>query len=454
MGIKSNITDKSTGISAEVCENWNGSTERKSLVVATRPLKYFENSVKFFTNDDYGIDINQDVSAGGTPEIVHDGIDLSKWTASDIVGGGESTFDNDDHAHEGIITVVDYSLIDAADSFTINTTTRAETDWTAETSNTVTATNIAADINTNVTGFSASSSAGVVTVTADSGYDITTFETNADAGEMTATGQSIKIDNSPLNDTFQFDKGSDLDCTGYVSITMWVYVDKDWKSGDSVELYGWDTGTGLQVGDAVGLEDYFNWGSFDEWNKITIPLTDMGVLASSTTLDALRVKQSTIEGKAPKYYIDSIQFEQTGTPVAFTLQPDKGTWLYVNEFTISIADALASTLENAGLPVLAYNKMLGETLVSGIDYSRTQNGEIKFTQTIKSIMDLLQLPNTEITAQGSDGTNTFVTIRAAHHYPIILKAEDDDILSWTISEDLSGLLQLRISAGCKEEKRT
>ena len=103
--------------------------------------------------------------------------------------------------------------------------------------------------------------------------------------------------------------------------------------------------------------------------------------------------------------------------------------------------------------MLAYNKLLGETLVSGIDYTRTQDDEIVFTRTIKSILDLLQLPGTEITAQGSDGTNTFITIRATHSEPLILKSEDDDVLSWTISDDLSGLLQLRISAGCYEEIR-
>jgi len=234
---------------------------------------------------------------------------------------------------------------------------------------------------------------------------------------------------------------------------MWVYVDKDWKENDSIEISGYDTGTGFQIGDAVALENYFQYGDYDTWHKITIPLTDMGALATSTTLDALRVKQSSTEGKGPKYYLDDIQFEETGTPVAFTLKPDKGTWLYIEEFTFSFADTLASTLLNAGLPNLAYNKLLGETLLSGITYQREQDGKIVFTRTIKSILDLLQLPHTEITAQGSDGTNSFVTIRAEHNYPIILKSEHKDVLSWTISEDLSGLLQFRISAGCRMEQR-
>ena len=92
-------------------------------------------------------------------------------------------------------------------------------------------------------------------------------------------------------------------------------------------------------------------------------------------------------------------------------------------------------------------------MVVGLNYTRVSKNITNFSQTILSIMDLLQLPNTEVTAQGSDGTNTFITIRAKHGSPLILKSEQDDILSWTISEDLSGLLQLRISAGCRVEKR-
>ena len=65
----------------------------------------------------------------------------------------------------------------------------------------------------------------------------------------------------------------------------------------------------------------------------------------------------------------------------------------------------------------------------------------------------MQLPGTEITATGSDGTNTWVTFKAVHMEPIILKSEEDDELSFTISDDISGLLRFRISAGCKVETR-
>ena len=224
----------------------DGTGEKHALVVATRPLKVFENSVRFFSNADYGADMNVNISFGGTAVVVYK--DNAEWTASDIVGGGKTTFNSTDQDHTD----------DGGDAF------------------------------------------------------------------------SIKVDNAPVGDIYQLAKGSDLDCTGYAAISMWCYVDKDWKANDVVELYGWDTGTGLQVGDSVDLSDYFTFDDYDTWHKIVIPLSAMGDLVLSTTLDALRIKQTAAEGKAPKYYLDDIQFEQTGTPATFTIEPDKGTWLHVN----------------------------------------------------------------------------------------------------------------------------
>ena len=348
----------------------NGGNEDHALVVATRPLKTFTNSIRFFSNDEEGIDMNVDASAGGTPVKVHDGTDSSLWTASDIVGGGTTTFNSTDQNH-------------------------------------------------------------------------------------TAAGtKSIKVDNSPIGDIYQLNRGSDLDCTGYVSLTLWVYSDKDWKNNDVVELYGWDTGTGLQVGDSVDLGDYFTYDDYDVWQKITIPLTDMGDLAISTTLDAIRIEQVAKEGaKAPKYYLDDIQFEQTGTPIVYSISPDKGTWLHVKEFTISIVNAHAGTLVNGTMPNIPYDGLLGQAITSGITYQRIQDGEVDFSATISSLIGLLELPGTDIVSQGSDGTNTWVTIRVRHIEPLTLKEECCDKLQWTVSEDMSGLIRLRITAGGSIEMR-
>ena len=372
MAIDTHIIDPSTGLSADVVGG-----DKNALVVATSPLKIFTNVLRFFTNDDYGADMNQNVSAGGTAVEVHDGTDNVYWTATDIVGGGKTTFNSPDQNH-------------------------------------------------------------------------------------TALGAlSVKVDNSPINDVFQFDKGSDLDCTAYASLTIWIYVDKDWVVGDSISIYGWDTGTGTQVGTAVLLEDYFNFLSYDNWQKISIPLTDFGDLSSSTTLDALRIAQRARRGaKAPKYYLDDIQFEEIGTPIKFTLKPELGTWLHVNSFQILIADAysgivtVAGATENATTPNIPYDSLLGvPKLGIGIAYRRTTAGEVISSASIQQFLDFMGFSNAIVTGSGSDGTNTWVSVNMQFTEPVILKDEDDDEMSLTVNDDLSGLLVLRVGAGSKVEKR-
>jgi len=346
-----------------------GGKEKSGLVVATRPLKIFENAIRFFVNSDAGIDMNVDAAAGGTPLKIYDGTDSVLWTASDIVGGVKTTFDSTDQNH-------------------------------------------------------------------------------------TAAGtKSIRLDNAPVNDIFELAKGSDFDANGYVSLSMWIYVDKDWLAGDSIEVYAVDTATNTQIGDAIGLQNYFAYSSYGVWHHVAIPLADMGILATSTIADALWFTIVTSEGKSPKFYIDDIQLEETGTPRKFELKADSGTWLHVDSFTISIAAVMAGTLSDATMPNLAYDKILTVTPVVGLTYQREQASVIRFSQKVLNLYDFMSLPLTDIAGAGSDGTNTWITMRAKHTEPLIIKPENNDTLSFIINDDYSGLLKFRISAGCRIETR-
>ena len=103
MPIRSHITDPSTGHKASVSSE---SGEMAGLVVATRQLKTYENSIEFFTDTNGSIDMNIAASAGATPENVYDGGDKTQWTASTISG----TFtlnQNNTHAKDATITVID-----------------------------------------------------------------------------------------------------------------------------------------------------------------------------------------------------------------------------------------------------------------------------------------------------------------------------------------------------------
>jgi hypothetical protein len=366
MSIKVHITDPLTGRKACVVDG----EEENALVVATRVLKTYENTIKFFSDTTYGSDMNQDASFSGTPENVHNGngIDDVYWTASSISG-------------------VKYTFNYAAGAPP------------------------AAHGGTNV------------------------IRTNAAA----------------VGNVMQIDKGSNLTVSSYTALTIWIKVINNWAAGDSYSVYGWDTGTVAQVGTAVFLEDYFSFSTFNTWHLISIPLTDMGL--TSGTIDAIRIEAITKSGAAPDFYMDDIQFQETGGSIKFVVNADKDTWFHVDEFTISVADAITGTLADATMPYLAYDKFLGVTLTVGLNYQRVQDGKTLFTQTVLSLMDFMQLPGTIIAGSGSDGTNTWVTLRSQHMEPLLLKPENDDELSFTVSDNLSGLLHLRISAGGRTENR-
>ncbi len=95
--IKALVTGHSTGLEADV-DNDNGD-EASALVVTTRPFKTYTSETRFFTNDTYGSDLNQNAALGGVPVNIHNGIDNVYWTASAI--SGTWTFNSAAQAHAG-----------------------------------------------------------------------------------------------------------------------------------------------------------------------------------------------------------------------------------------------------------------------------------------------------------------------------------------------------------------
>ena len=67
---------------------------------------------------------------------------------------------------------------------------------------------------------------------------------------------SVRVNSPNVSDVWQFDRGSDITVSSYVAITMWINVNRRWGTGDTVTLFGWDTGLGSIVGNSVNIEDY------------------------------------------------------------------------------------------------------------------------------------------------------------------------------------------------------
>ena len=360
MVVKAIITDVGTGLSPTVVNT----EEMNALVVATRPLKTFENDVQFFFNSTYGPNMNQNASFGGIPEKIHNGIDDVLWTASII--SGTWTFNSTDQAHAG---------------------------------------------------------------------------TN-----------SIDATSTSKNDVAQITKGSYIDLSGYTAFTGWIYITK-WSSTvtNHVIIYGYDTGTGLVIGNNINIDDYINVEELGIWQKFVIPLEDLGLTEKS--IDAVRIMSSS-PGVAPSYYLDDIQIEETGSPIIYEISPKKGTWLHCYSMRITIVDEYDSTLADSSIPKIPYNSLLGvPALTVGTLYQDLRGEGIKTSYVIRQLIDILQFPWAKIIDVGTDGTYTYMTFELQFTAPGILKAEENDKLQVSIRDDLTGLIFYRMSIGCKIEER-
>ena len=266
-----------------------------------------------------------------------------------------------------------------------------------------------------------------------SGVKVTFNSTDqADAGT-----NSVKIDNPSLLDTWQFAKGSDLTLSSYVAITFRIYVDKDWSVGDEISIFGWDTGLAAQVGSSVDISDYVSVFSFGEWQSVSIPLSDLGL--TSGTIDALRMQNTLVAGgKSPKLYIDTMRIEETGTPIAFTITPPPDQLLNVDSIVLTIADT------GTGGTAYAYDKIGAiSTLPVGITFAISSAGEPRLTSTVRDIGSIIN-SGAVVSNVIDDGVNTFITIDigGANNNPITLSAADSDSMSFTINDDLTGLLRM------------
>ena len=260
--------------------------------------------------------------------------------------------------------------------------------------------------------------------------------------------QSIYVNRGDQDEVWQFDRGSDLDLSTYGSVTMYINVDNNWAVGDSIVFYGYDTGTGATVGAEVSLGDYFNPQSFDVWQKLSIPLSDMAL--ENETIDSFRMRVDTISGQRPRWYIDVIRIEESGSFLEYKVEPAEGKLILFNKFRFIISDAYTGTVTDGTMPGISYNTLLGlPSLSGGIVITRQKEGVIDFSVSIRNIADFF-IGNGNITTAISDGTNTSLVIELVYDEYFILNPLTNDELKITISDDLSGLLQLNANVSGKE----
>lgn len=337
------ITDWKSKLSAAV----HSHDDIPGLVAYTRTDHLWTASVLPLLNADYGNAMNQNGATGGTPDQVHDGLDTTLWTGSNIIGA-KVTFNSTDRFQQG--------------------------------------------------------------------------------------SQSVKVDNMAVGDVCQFAKGSDVTMSNYASITVWINVDKDWLPDDHVQFYAWDSAAGAEVGNRVTLDEYFDNSAFDTWHSIVLSLDDLGI-SGATTVDAFRVEQTQKQGgKAPKYYLDQIQIEQTGVPVTFQTFKDKTRDFYAYGVRVAFKD---------NVTVIEPSEFMGVAkLANGVQYRRVIENEIQFNISVREMSDFMLMGFKEYN-RTTGAADTFVMYDVDFSQPIIMSGDaNENYISLTVSDDLSSMTEL------------
>jgi hypothetical protein len=358
MAIKTIITDGSGegGDSAHVHAPVDGPP---GLTVYTQDRRQGKQAcIRYLSNNTYGIDMNQNITFGGCPVLVHNGIEPCTviWTGSAISGT-----------------------------------------W---------------DFNSC---------------------------TQANAGTFSVDGTA-----TIHNDEALFPAPCPINMRCYPALTGQLYL-TSWPTSGTKNLEIRARLAGVCVGCAILLSCFVCCGVLNNWQSFIISNSDLGV--NSSCIDELVVKNIDIGGGQPiNFYMDCIQWENTGSPAEFSLELTSGTVYEVDTISIFLVDNVPSTVTNGTIPGLAYNKMLGLcALPNGINIANTANGFTTFNNTINQLGDLFQLPPVETISSGSDGTNTWIKLTFNFPKPLKYFHKKQDNLIFTINDNLSGLLQFRVA---------
>ena len=271
--------------------------------------------------------------------------------------------------------------------------------------------------------------------------DVVGTKLTAGSADRANTGStSTKVDNPAANDIWEFDKGSNQDLTSYVSLTMAINVDKDW-TGDDIELYCWDGSA--EVGVRVKLQDYIPQSTFDVWHNAIIPLTDLDVVGE--TIQSIRMQLiSKTGGKAPKFYMDDVQFEESGAAILFeAVSPVSDARYHATSLVIVFEDAIDISLVNNSATGLTASQILGVTPPIGMLLKHTSMAMTKLNKTIGTLGDMLE-HGFEIKSVICDGTTTHLVMELKFSVPIIITPPSaGNNFSIEVRDDLTGLSKCR-----------
>jgi len=263
---------------------------------------------------------------------------------------------------------------------------------------------------------------------------------------------SISAVDTGNDDEALFASGGTITMSNFTTLTGFVFLTNfSTKGVKHIEVRF--RNAGVNVGNSVNLDEFIDTGDLNVWQNFAIADTNFGL--NGDTVDEMVVKTvATGGGPSPDYYLDDLQWEQSGTPREFMVEADTGTWLHVHSINFVMADNISGGVANGTMPGLDYNSFLGLGKLSiGFTRRSVLGGVIEFGGVTRTVGDFAFAGSTELTSHLSNGTNTFVKVHIPVEVPIILKSELGDKLSVVINDNMSPLLLFRGNVSAGEETR-
>ena len=424
MAVRTRIADgDGSGLDAHVHRFTTAKRDdHTGLLVLTREFLNFNPEFHPFLNDVNGTNMAVDASFSGIPAFIYEDGDSSN------ADSGTTTSQSDD------------KLVDTGRTFTStvsvgmvvrNTATPGFAHVTLVDSNST------LSLDSDIMGNSETYTIGAE------------WPGTANAGSWNFT-TDISIASANDGDEAQFDNPHTSVMSNYVAVTGKITL-TTWSEADNELLLSFAL-AGVAVGNSIDLNDFIDTGLLGTQQNFVIPKAELGL--TTQTVDEMILLITRTGGAKPTVDLDDIQLEKAGGSLIYKATTPLGTRFHINEIRIALADnitgitTVAGNTETATVPNLAFDDFMGITspLTNGIVFTSVQAGKTLFSVTINQLGDFLAT-GSNIVNHISDGTNTFITILVEFPVPIVLQGgESENFLSFTISDDLSVLLQFTAAA--------
>lgn len=247
----------------------------------------------------------------------------------------------------------------------------------------------------------------------------------ADTGKVTITSANN-------GDSARFDDAGTIATSGYSAVTGKIDLDTFNPASHAINMqFGL---AGVLVGDAIVLSDYIDTADFTE-QSFAIDMSEFNLLGA--TVDEVTITIVRGGGSKPTIKFDDFQIEQIGGTAIYTVAPVDGEIYYPSSMRIDFVDNVT------GAAAKSYNKILGvSALTNGLTFTLHRKQKTDFTAVLRNLSDFLFV-GFVIDNEIDDGTNTQLTLNLTFAHDIELDARRGDYISWTVADDLSGLVQFR-----------